>query len=47
MQEYTKFEKYFYIFLIALAVFIAGIQVGIAHGKILQKQENYEYIFTD
>jgi len=47
MQEYTKFEKYFYIFLIALAVFIAGIQVGIAHGKNLQKQENYEYIFTD
>ncbi len=47
MQEYTKFEKYLYIFLIILCIFIAGVQVGIKHGKELQLQEIYEYSYTD
>jgi len=29
-------EKYFYVFLIALAIFIAGIQIGIKHGRVLE-----------
>lgn len=38
---YSKFEKFLYIFLILLAVFIAGVQIGIHHGRGLQKQEIY------
>ena len=34
-------NKIFYIFMIALAIFIAGVQVGIYHGKELQRQEYY------
>ena len=47
MQEYTKFEKYLYIFLILLSVFIAGVQLGIKQGKELQIQEFYEYNFAN
>lgn len=47
MQNYTKFERFLYTFLILLAVFIFGIQVGIARGKELQRQEYYEYITTN
>lgn len=47
MQEYTKFEKYLYTFLIILGIFIAGIQLGIKQGKELQMQELYEYSFTN
>ena len=47
MEEYTKFEKYFYIFLIILGIFIVGVQVGIAHGRELQKQENYDYYISN
>lgn len=42
-----RFEKYLHIFLIILAIFIVGVQIGIAHGRELQKQEYYEYICTD
>ena len=47
MQNYTKFERFLYTFLILLAVFIFGVQIGIAHGKELQRQEHYEYITTN
>lgn len=40
-------NKIFYIFLIALAIFIAGVQIGIHHGRELQRQEYYEYVTTD
>jgi len=46
----TKTEKLFYIFLIALALIILGVQIGIAHGKKLQIEyikDNYEYICTN
>jgi len=36
----TKFEKIFYIFLIALTLFTLGVQVGISHGRELQKEED-------
>ena len=39
-----------YIFLIALAIFILGVQVGIKHGRDLQKQDweiEYGYNFSD
>lgn len=47
MQDYTKFERFLYTFLILLAVFIFGVQVGITRGKELQRQEHYEYITTN
>lgn len=50
MEYTTKFEKHFYIFLIALGIFVAGVQFGIHHGRELQIQdiqEQYEYTFTD
>ena len=47
MQDYTKFERFLYTFLILLAVFIFGVQIEIAHGKELQRQEHYEYITTN
>ena len=46
----TKNEKLFYIFLIALAFIMLGVQIGIAHGKKLQIEDikdNYEYICTN
>jgi hypothetical protein len=47
MKNYTKFEKFLYTFLILLVTFIIGIQVGIAHGKELQRQGYYEYSISD
>ena len=41
----SKFEKILYFFLVLLAVFIFGVQIGIAHGKELQRQE-YSYDYT-
>ena len=44
----SKFEKILYILLILLAVFIFGVQIGIAHGKELQRQEySYDYTITN
>nr|DAU53001.1 MAG TPA: hypothetical protein [Caudoviricetes sp.] len=43
-------EKYLYIFLIALAIFIVGIQIGIKHGRELQLDDmriKYGYSFSD
>ncbi|MCI1273285.1 MAG: hypothetical protein LKG27_02485 [Clostridiaceae bacterium] len=43
-------EKFLYIFLIVLGIFVAGVQVGIHQGRELQIQEfqeQYEYTFTD
>ena len=40
----------FYIFLIALAIFILGVQVGIKHGRELQLEDmqiKYGYDFSD
>lgn len=48
MEEIRELpNKIFYIFLIALAIFITGVQIGIAHGRELQRQEYYEYITTN
>ncbi len=47
MQNYTKFEKILYTILVLLAVFILGVQVGIAQGKELQRQDYYEYSITN
>ena len=47
----TKIEKIFYIFLITLAVFTFGVQIGIYHGRKLQRHECWrhermqEYLF--
>ena len=32
-------EKAFYVFLIALSIFILGVQIGIKHGRDLQKED--------
>ena len=43
-------ETTFYIFLIALAIFIFGVQVGIKHGRALELEDlsiKYGYTFTD
>lgn len=34
--EFRPDEKYFYVFLIALAIFILGVQIGIKHGRALE-----------
>ena len=47
MEKLTNFDKYLYAFVIAFAIFIIGIQIGIAHGKELQKQSYYEYTISD
>lgn len=47
MQNYTKFEKILYTILVLLAVFIFGVQVGIAQSKELQRQDYYEYSITN
>jgi cell division protein FtsL len=47
MNEYSTFEKIFYTFLIILAIFIMGIQVGIFQGKELQRQGYYEYSISN
>jgi hypothetical protein len=46
MNEYSTFEK-IYTFLIILAIFIMGIQVGIFQGKELQRQGYYEYSISN
>ena len=43
-------ETALYVFLIALAIFILGVQVGIKHGRALQLDDmriKYGYDFTD
>ena len=47
METMESHEKFIYVFLIALAIFIAGIQVGIIQTKELVRQEYYGYISTD
>lgn len=42
-----NFDTFMAIFLIILGIFILGIQIGIAHGRDLQRQEYYEYEITD
>jgi len=40
----------FYIFLIALAIFILGVQIGIKQGRALQLEEmriEYDFSYTD
>lgn len=39
MNELTKFEKVFYILLLALIIFTVGVQIGIHHGRNLERQE--------
>lgn len=47
MSLKERIEKAFYIFLIALAIFVFGVQCGICHGRHLQMEElqevNYGY----
>lgn len=43
-------ETAFYVFLIALAIFIFGVQVGIKYGRALELEDlsiKYGYHFTD
>lgn len=43
-------ETALYVFLIALAIFILGVQVGIKHGRALQLDDmriKYGYDFTN
>jgi hypothetical protein len=47
METMESHEKFIYVFLIALAIFIAGVQIGIHQGRELQRQEYYGYITTD
>lgn len=47
MEDITKKEIALYIFIVALGIFITGVQVGIAHGKELQRQEYYDYICSN
>ena len=42
-----KFDKIMITSLIALGIFITGVQIGIHHGRELQKQEYYEYIHAN
>ena len=42
-----NFDTFMAIFLIILGIFILGVQIGIAHGRELQRQEYYEYTITD
>ncbi|MBR2526167.1 hypothetical protein IKE67_06835 [bacterium] len=47
MEEYSKFEKALYIFLIGLLIFIVGVQLGIARGRELERQGYYEYTLSN
>lgn len=38
-----RFDKIMSIILILLGIFILGIQIGISHGRELQRQEYYDY----
>ena len=45
-----KLETAFYYFLIALAIFILGVQIGIKHGRDLQIEDfqiQYGYYIPD
>ena len=39
MNELTKFEKVFYTLLLVLIIFTFGVQIGIHHGRTLERQE--------
>lgn len=41
----TRLEETFCIFLIVLAIFILGVQVGIHHGRELAIREECQYDF--
>ena len=44
MHELTTVEKVLYIFLVVLMIFTLGVQIGIHHGRTLERQEiNYDY----
>lgn len=38
-----RIDKIMTIFLIILGIFILGVQIGIFHGRELQRQEYYDY----
>ena len=43
-------SPFLYIFIIALAIFILGVQIGIKHGRDLQLEDmriKYGYSFSD
>ena len=42
-----RIDKIMTIFLIILGIFILGVQIGIAHGRELQRQEFYDYTRPD
>lgn len=42
-----RIDKIMITLLIALGIFILGVQIGIHHGRELQKQEYYEFTCTD
>ena len=39
MNELTRLEKVFYILLLALIIYTVGVQIGIHHGRTLERQE--------
>jgi len=41
----TRLEKIYYIFLVALTIFILGVQFGTYHGMKLAMKERCEYDF--
>ena len=48
--KFQHVEKFFYLFLILLAIFIAGVQIGISQGRALELEQIriiYGYEFTD
>ena len=56
MQKYGGFlqlgytDTLLYVFIIALAIFILGVQIGIKHGRELQKEDfqiEYGYCISD
>ena len=42
-----RFEKIIMILILALAIFILGVQFGIHQGINLQRQEYYEFILAN
>lgn len=42
-----RIDKIMTIFLIFLGIFILGVQIGIAHGRELQRQEYYDYSISN
>jgi hypothetical protein len=38
-----RIDKIIIVALIALGIFILGVQIGIHHGRELQKQDFYDY----